>query len=215
MQLKNLSPEQKVRLKEGTLLPLMEEFYTLQGEGRHTGQAAYFLRVGGCDVGCDFCDVKESWNAALHPLTKVDEIVTRVLQHPAKSVVVTGGEPLLYNMDYLCRQLHAHQVTIYLETSGSSIFSGDWDWVCLSAKRRLVPMPSSYSRADELKMIIATEDDFAFAEEQAAKVRKDCLLYLQPEWSVQEKITPVIIDYILTHPQWRISLQSHKFMHIP
>lgn len=215
MQLKNLSPDQKAGLKEGTLLPLMEEFYTLQGEGRHTGQAAYFLRVGGCDVGCDFCDVKESWNAALHPLTKADDIVARASQQPAKAVVITGGEPLLYNMDYLCKQLHARNITIYLETSGSSAFSGEWDWVCLSAKRRLVPVPTNYARADELKMIIASENDFAFAEEQAAKVRKDCLLYLQPEWSVQEKLTPVIIDYILTHPQWRISLQSHKFMHIP
>lgn len=215
MQFKNLSPTQEAGLRAGMLLPLMEEFYTLQGEGRHTGQAAYFLRVGGCDVCCDFCDIKESWNAAIHPLVQVDEVVFRAAQQPAKAVVVTGGEPLLYNMDYLCKQLHAHNITTYLETSGSSSFSGEWNWVCLSAKRRLPPVDTSYAHANELKMVISCKEDLCFAEQEAKKVNKDCLLYLQPEWSVHENLTPIVIDYILTHPQWRISLQSHKFMHIP
>jgi len=197
------------------LLPVMEEFYSLQGEGIHTGKPAYFLRIGGCETGCYFCDVKESWDANKHKLTPVDEIVKRILNNPAKAVVVTGGEPMLYNLDYLCKTLKYNKIKLYLETSGSESISGEWDWICVSPKRNHPPRLSVLQQASELKVVICNETDFDWAEDNATLVGNDCPLLLQPEWSNQEKMLPKIVDYILKFPKWRISLQSHKFINIP
>ncbi|PIE48181.1 MAG: 7-carboxy-7-deazaguanine synthase QueE [Flavobacteriales bacterium] len=202
------------KTEEGHLLPLMEEFYTLQGEGFHTGKAAYFIRIGGCDVGCHWCDVKESWDKTIHPMTSADHIVANALKY-SDTVVVTGGEPLQWNMDYLTRELQKHHIKVHLETSGSSALTGHWNWICLSPKKNKLPLPEIYTLAHELKIIIRSKQDFTFAEEQAALVNNNCQLYLQPEWSKKDKMTPLIIDYILEHPQWKISIQTHKFIHIP
>jgi len=210
-----LDSKHQIQLNEGLLLPVMEEFYSIQGEGYNTGQAAYFIRIGGCDVGCHWCDVKESWNAKLHPLMPVEGIIERAAEYPAKAVVITGGEPALYNLEPLCRGLKDKEISIYIETSGSAEPKGVFDWVCLSPKIKSPPVPSAYTMADELKVIISREEDLAWAEEQEAKVGPGCMLFLQAEWSVSEKMMPVIVDYILNHPQWHISLQSHKYMHIP
>jgi 7-carboxy-7-deazaguanine synthase len=207
--------DQQQLLQQGKLLPLMEEFYSLQGEGFHTGKPAWFIRVGGCDVGCSWCDVKESWNADLHPLTSADEIVRHAADCPAKAVVVTGGEPLQYNMDYLCDQLHKQGVRTFLETSGSEKLSGTWDWICLSPKQNVPPSKEILETADELKVIITNENDFEWAEKNASQVNAGCKLLLQPEWSKYNQMIQHIVDYILLHPQWTISLQAHKFMRIP
>jgi organic radical activating enzyme len=207
--------ENNEQLKSGKMLPLMEEFYSLQGEGFHTGKAAYFLRIGGCDVGCSFCDVKESWDKNSHPLTSVNEMVKHVLEYKADTVVVTGGEPCLYNLNYLCEQLGKHHILRHIETSGSEPLSGAWDWICFSPKNGTIIQPEFYRQASELKMIIRTEDDFAWAEYNASKMNADCILYLQPEWSQVKTITLVIVDYILKNPKWKISLQSHKYIKIP
>ncbi len=202
-------------LREGKLLPVMEEFYTLQGEGFNTGQAAYFIRVGGCDVGCKWCDVKESWNASDFPPVSTDFIVEHACSYPARAIVVTGGEPLLYNMDYLCSELHRKGVRIFLETSGSQPLSGDWDWICVSPKKDAPPMKEVALMASELKVIIQDYTDFTWAEENSLLASSSCLLYLQPEWSRRNTMMPEIIRYIQANPKWRISLQSHKYMHIP
>jgi organic radical activating enzyme len=202
-------------LIDGKLLPVMEEFYSLQGEGFNTGQAAYFVRIGGCDVGCKWCDVKESWNAFLFPPSLTDLIIEHVLQNPAKAVVVTGGEPLLYNLEYLCRELKRGGVRTFLETSGSQPLSGEWDWICLSPKKESPPLHDVVEKANELKVIIEDSADFSWAEENAELVSNGCILYLQPEWSQREKIMPQIIYYIQANPKWKISLQSHKYMSIP
>jgi organic radical activating enzyme len=202
-------------MNTGEMLPVMEEFYSLQGEGFYTGAAAYFLRVGGCDVGCNFCDVKESWNADIHPLVSVDEVAARIVEQKASCVVVTGGEPCLYNLNYLCRQLHKNNISIHLETSGSEKLSGTFDWICFSPKKETLIQPEFYEQANELKVIIEDETDFAWAEENAAKMNGKALLYLQPEWSKFDAVTSVIVDYILQNPKWKISLQSHKYMRIP
>lgn len=199
----------------GRMLPLVEEFYTLQGEGFQTGRAAYFIRIGGCDVGCSWCDSKLSWNPEVFPPVSVDEIVERAAGFPAKAVVVTGGEPSLYPLDYLCTELKKRGIQTFIETSGAYPLTGQWDWICLSPKRRQPPAEGIHMMADELKVIIATPNDFAWAEENAARVKVTCRLFLQPEWSVYEKIVPSIVDYIMKNPKWRISLQAHKFMHIP
>jgi organic radical activating enzyme len=206
--------ERDILLEKGELLPLMEEFYTLQGEGFHSGKAAYFVRIGGCDVGCHWCDVKESWNADLHPPTLVDKIVENAAGY-ADTVVITGGEPLMWNLDYLTSQLKNKGISTHIETSGSHNLSGDLDWICLSPKKRSLPLEGIYPKANELKVIIQNKSDFKFAEEHAAKVGPNCKLYLQPEWSQIEKMLPVIIDYILKNPKWQMSLQSHKYMNIP
>jgi len=195
-------------------LPVMEEFYSLQGEGIHTGKPAYFLRIGGCETGCHFCDVKESWDANKHKLTPVDEIVQRILENPAKAVVVTGGEPMLYDLGYLCKTLKNNNIKLFLETSGSEIISGIWDWICVSPKRNHPPQLNVLQQASELKVVICNEFDFVWAEENAKLVNAECPLLLQPEWNSQEKMLPNIVDYILQHPQWRISLQSHKYIGI-
>jgi organic radical activating enzyme len=197
------------------MLPVMEEFYSLQGEGYNTGQAAYFIRIGGCDVGCQWCDVKESWNAKIHPLKDVAEVVERAAVFPGKAVVLTGGEPGMYQLDELCKGLREKDLSIFLETSGAYPLSGSFDWICLSPKKNNPPRKSVYTKADELKVIISEEEDFAWAEEQEKKVRPECILYLQPEWSNSKEMMPRIVDYIMENPQWQISLQSHKYMHIP
>lgn len=209
------NPEQNQLLDQGKLLPLMEEFYTIQGEGYNTGEAAYFIRVGGCDVGCSWCDVKESWNPDLHPLTETDLIVKNAASQLSKAVVVTGGEPTLYNLDYLCQELKKHQIKTYLETSGAYPLTGTWEWICLSPKKNTAPLPEILDLADELKVIIFNDSDLAWAEKFINKVSKKCRLYLQPEWSRSRFMTPVIIEYVMNHPQWKISLQTHKFMNIP
>lgn len=212
---KKLNPEQKLLLEEGKLLPVMEAFYTLQGEGYNTGEAAFFIRVGGCDVGCRWCDVKESWNPDLHPLTSTLDVVEQAAAQPSKAVVVTGGEPLLYNLDFLCSELKKHQIKTYLETSGAYPLSGQWDWICLSPKKNSSPVGNITEVANELKVIIFNDSDTAWAEKFATLVNPACKLYLQPEWSRAKYMTPVIIEYVKNHPKWKISLQAHKFMNIP
>ena len=202
-------------LLEGKELPLMEEFYTIQGEGYNTGQAAYFVRIGGCDVGCHWCDVKESWNAELFPPTPTDAIVANVKKYPAKAVVVTGGEPLMYNLNYFCSELKKEGIRRFLESSGAYPLSGEWEWICLSPKKNSPPLKPIYKKASELKVIIANKGDFDWAEKNARLVNENCILYLQPEWSKTEMLMPLITEYVMAHPQWKISLQSHKYMNIP
>ncbi|GGH01900.1 7-carboxy-7-deazaguanine synthase [Polaribacter pacificus] len=201
-------------IDKGEMLPLMEEFYTIQGEGAHTGTAAYFIRIGGCDVGCHWCDVKESWNAKLHPPTATDTIVAHAKAY-ANTVVITGGEPLMWSLDYITNQLQKNQIKTHIETSGAYSFSGVWDWFCLSPKKTKLPLAEVYPEADELKMIIHNNSDFEFAEQQAKLVSTDCKLYLQPEWSKRDKMTPLIVDYVMKNPKWKISLQTHKYLDIP
>lgn len=198
----------------GKMLPLMEAFYTIQGEGFYKGTAAYFIRVGGCDVGCHWCDVKESWNADLHPPTAIETIADQAARF-SDTIVVTGGEPLMWDMMPLTKLLKEKALKTHIETSGAYPLTGHWDWVCLSPKKRKLPIGEVYSRANELKVIVYNKDDFKFAEEQAEKVTHDCLLYLQSEWSVREKVTPFIVEYVMKHPKWKISLQTHKYLNIP
>ncbi len=199
----------------GRKLPLVEEFYTIQGEGYHTGKAAYFIRIGGCDVGCSWCDTKFSWNPSLHPVVPAEQIVEHVIAHPAAAVVVTGGEPLMANMDYLTDLLKKEGIETFLETSGAYPLSGTWDWICLSPKRNAPPVEELFKKAHELKVIIASEEDLDWAIKNGERVDVGCKLYLQPEWSQREVILPVIIEFAKENPQWMISLQSHKYMHIP
>lgn len=202
-------------LQNGKLLPLVEEFYTLQGEGHHTGKAAYFIRIGGCDVGCSWCDAKFTWNAKTFPPIAVEEIVANAMQNPAKVVVVTGGEPSLYPLDYLCQTLKDKGFQTHVETSGAHNLSGQWDWICLSPKPQQPPVNGIHMKADELKVIVSSKKDIEWAEENACKVKSTCKLYLQPEWSVYSDIIPTIVDYAMANPKWQVSLQAHKFMRIP
>jgi hypothetical protein len=195
--------------------PLMEHFYTVQGEGANTGQSAYFLRLGGCDVGCVWCDVKESWDAALHPQVSVEQMVQYVKDAGAVRAVVTGGEPCMHDLQPITDAMHAAGVECYLETSGAHPITGSWDWICLSPKKFKVPLQESYSKADELKVIVFNNHDFVWAEEQSASVRSDCRLFLQPEFSVFQKVITPIIEYVKRNPNWTISLQTHKIMDIP
>lgn len=206
--------ETRKLIEKGEMLPLMEDFYTIQGEGFHTGKAAYFIRIGGCDVGCHWCDVKESWNAELHPPTLTDEIVRKAEAY-SSTVVITGGEPLMWSMDYLTGKLKSRGMKVHIETSGAYPLSGTYDWFCLSPKKTRLPTPEAYARADELKVIVYNKNDFQFAEEQAALVGPDCELFLQPEWSKREKMMPLIVDYVMQHPKWKVSLQTHKYLNIP
>ena len=199
---------------EGKFLPVMETFVSIQGEGFHTGVPSFFIRVGGCDVGCHWCDVKESWNPELHPLTEVDEVVRSIPPY-IRTVIVTGGEPLLYNMVYLTEKLKEKNLNIHLETSGTGPLTGKFDWICLSPKKNMLPLPALYPAADELKIIVYNKTDFAFAEQEAAKVRPGTHLYLQPEWSRREKMLPLITDYIFKNPRWRLSVQTHKYLGLP
>lgn len=201
--------------EDGSLLPLMEEFYTIQGEGYHTGKAAYFIRLGGCDVGCHWCDVKESWDASIHPPTHTDKIVEKASLYPAQTVVITGGEPLLYNLDNLTSSLKEAGIQTFMETSGAYPLSGFWDWICLSPKKFKAPLPEVLMAAGELKVIVFNKSDFQWAEDHAAKVSPNCKLYLQPEWSKAAEVTPLIIEYVKENPKWNISLQTHKYLNIP
>lgn len=201
-------------VEAGTMVPLMEEFYTIQGEGFHTGKAAYFIRIGGCDVGCHWCDVKESWNAELHPPTAIEQIVKNALPH-SNTVVITGGEPLTWNMEPLTRELKAAGKKLHIETSGAYKLSGSWDWICLSPKKTKPPLTEFYAAADELKVIIFNNHDFKWAEEHAAKVGENCKLFLQPEWSKREKMMPLIADYVMKNPRWQLGLQTHKYIGLP
>lgn len=195
--------------------PLMEQFYTIQGEGYHQGKAAYFIRLAGCDVGCVWCDVKESWDKDKHPLSSVEDIVFQVLSTPARIVVITGGEPFMYDLDPLIQALHGKELKVHIETSGAYPISGKPDWICVSPKKFKSPLPEVMPYADELKVVIFNKTDFAWAEKYETLVSPSCKLYLQPEWSKAEEMTPLIIDYIKRHPQWEFSLQMHKYIHVP
>jgi organic radical activating enzyme len=209
-----IKEEINAQVEQGTMLPLMEAFYTIQGEGFHKGTAAYFIRIGGCDVGCHWCDVKESWNAKLHPPTAVDKMVEEAVQY-SNTIVITGGEPLTWDMNPLTEKLKARDCKVHIETSGAYKLTGTWDWICLSPKKIKPPTEEIYAVAHELKVIVFNVHDFKFAEEQAAKVNKDCILYLQPEWSKREKMIPLIVDYVMKNPKWKVSLQTHKYLNIP
>ena len=196
-------------------LPLMEAFYTLQGEGMYSGQAAYFIRLGGCDVGCVWCDVKESWEAGAHPEVEVSEIIQMAQANPGKLAVITGGEPLMYNLDKLTESLKSAGFQTNIETSGAHPLTGNWDWICFSPKKYKAPLPMFYAAAHELKVIIFNNSDFAFAEKHAALVNKNCKLFLQVEWDKREDMLPKLIDYVKKNPKWTVSTQTHKYMNIP
>ena len=202
-------------LDGGRKLPLVEDFYTIQGEGFHAGKPAYFIRLGGCDVGCRWCDAKYTWNPRLYPPVGIERIVGRATGCPARAIVITGGEPLLYPLGPLTGILRERGLEIFLETSGSHPFSGCFDWVCLSPKRQQPPLEEAYARADELKVIVEREEDFDWAEQNARRVRRSCRLYLQPEWSVAERMMPRIVEYAKEHAALSISIQSHKYMRFP
>ncbi len=197
------------------LLPVMEAFHTIQGEGLYAGQAAHFIRLGGCDVGCTWCDVKESWEAGRHPLKQVDALVAEAIGQPARIAVVTGGEPLMHDLGPLTQALREAGFRTHLETSGAHPFSGAWHHVCLSPKKFKPALPEAFERADELKVIVFNKHDLQWAEEQATKARPGCVLFLQPEWDKRDAMLPLIVEHVKAHPKWRISLQAHKYMNIP
>ena len=201
-------------LDKGEVLPLMEAFYTIQGEGFHKGKASYFIRIGGCDVGCHWCDVKESWDAQAHPLVSTEKIIEDALEH-SDTIVITGGEPLMWDMTSLTKGLRNNNKKIHIETSGAYELTGDWDWICLSPKKRKNPVGEIYKKANELKVIIYNTDDLKFAEQQAEKTNSNAHLFLQPEGGNREKMMPVMVDYVKKNPKWKISLQSHKYLNIP
>lgn len=193
----------------------MESYHTIQGEGYHAGKAAYFVRLAGCDVGCIWCDVKESWDAAKHPVADAGKIAEGATQYNSGIVVITGGEPLIYNLDDLCKAIHSKGLLTHLETSGAYPLSGEWDWICLSPKKFKAPLQKILNCADELKIIVYNKSDFLWAEKYAAKVTKNCKRFLQPEWDQRNKMLPLIIDYVKQNPEWEISLQIHKLINVP
>ncbi len=193
----------------------MEHFYTIQGEGFHQGRAAYFIRLGGCDVGCVWCDVKDSWDAAAHPLINIAELIKLVKQSGTEMVVVTGGEPLMHNLDELTEELMEAGLETNIETSGAHPLSGKWNWICVSPKKFKAPLPAILPHANELKVVIFNKSDFEWAEQFAAKVSSACKLFLQPEWDKASQVTPLIIDYIKANPKWELSLQIHKYINVP
>ena len=199
----------------GKKLPLMEQFYTIQGEGFQSGRPAYFIRIGGCDIGCSWCDSKFSWLADKHPLVNVDDIHRAALDSGADGLVVTGGEPSLYNLQYLTEIFRKSGLSMFLETSGAYPLTGVWDWICLSPKKRNPPQKEYFETAGELKVIIQSVEDLAWAEENAEQANDNCILYLQPEWSMRKEILPTLIDYVKKETKWRISLQTHKYIGIP
>ena len=200
---------------EQTHLPLMESFHTIQGEGVFTGQSAYFIRLGGCDVGCVWCDVKESWDASRHPLVAVAEMVSDAKKSGAPIAVVTGGEPAMHPLEKLTTGLKSVGLRTHIETSGACEISGEWDWICLSPKKFKLPVATSFLMANELKVVVYNKSDLDWALEQASKVGPECILLLQPEWSREKEMMPSMVDFIKSHPKWRISLQTHKYMNIP
>lgn len=195
--------------------PLMEDFYTIQGEGFNAGKAAYFLRLGGCDVGCVWCDVKESWPADAHPKVSIKEMISRIEKEAADKVVITGGEPCMYDLMPLTHSLHAKFLSCWLETSGAYPITGEWEWICVSPKKFKAPLAESLLQADELKVIVYNQSDLEWAEQHASMVDQDCVLFLQPEYSVFNKVMPMIVEYVKKHPKWRVSIQIHKVMQIP
>lgn len=195
--------------------PIMEHFYTIQGEGKYTGNAAYFIRLGGCDVGCVWCDVKESWDASIHPQMSVADLLYEVEKYPGDFVVITGGEPAMYDLNPLVNVLQEAGKTVAIETSGAYVLAGNVNWYTFSPKKFKAPVEDAYQKANELKVVIFHKSDFDWAETHAAKVSSDCLLYLQPEWSKQERLLPELVDYVKNNPKWRISLQTHKYLNIP
>jgi 7-carboxy-7-deazaguanine synthase len=198
-----------------SLLPVMEHFYTLQGEGFHQGSAAYFIRLGGCDVGCVWCDVKNSWDAEKHPKSEVGSLKSEVIKTPAAIVVITGGEPLMHNLDELTKELQSAGLKTHIETSGAHPLSGSWDWICLSPKKFKAPLPEILPWSNELKIVVFNKSDFDWAEKYAALVSADCKLFLQPEWDKAAEVTPMIIEYIKENPKWELSLQIHKYINVP
>ena len=197
-----------------TEIPLMEEFYSIQGEGFHTGRAAYFIRFAGCDVGCSWCDVKESWDINEHPLVSIDSIVKNVTESGTDFVVITGGEPAMYDLAPLTDALHSLNVEIAIETSGAYAITGDIDWVCLSPKKFKMPIDENYDLANELKMIAFNNHDLKWAKELEPKVSLACQLYIQPEWDKKSEILPTVIDFVKNNVEWNISLQTHKFLEV-
>ncbi len=211
-----LSGMKKEKTDAGSgLYPVVEMFYTLQGEGLHSGMPAFFIRLAGCGVGCEWCDSKNSWNRADFPLVPVEDIVGKAVASGTRAVVITGGEPMLHNLDALCGALKSAGLSIFLETSGSERPSGEFDWICLSPKVKKPPLDEVLAMADELKVVVGCEADFSWAEANAAKVGKGCALLIQPEWSRMREVMPQIVGYVKANPQWRVSLQTHKFMDIP
>lgn len=196
-------------------LPVMEMFLSIQGEGFHSGRTAYFIRLGGCDVGCVWCDVKESWDDSLHPKKEINEIVDQASQSGAGFAVITGGEPAMYDLTELTKALHKAGLEIAIETSGAHPVRGEFDWICLSPKKFKLPLEESYSIANELKVIVFNNHDFDWSEEQRLKVSDSCRLYLQPEWDKREKMLPLIVEYVKKNNHWNVSLQTHKYMNIP
>lgn len=211
----NKIKNQKNNIENLRSLPLVEEFYSIQGEGYHVGKPAYFIRVGGCDIGCSWCDTKISWNPEIHQLVSIEKITKNANNYPAKSIVVTGGEPTCHNLEPLTTLLKNKGIKTFLETSGTYKITGNWDWICLSPKHDKELDTSTLQLSDELKIIIYDKKDFNWAEKIATKVRKNCKLYLQSEWSRFQEYNPKIIDYIKKHPHWNISIQMHKFLNIP
>ncbi len=209
------TPEAEKEFENGEKLPLVEDFYSIQGEGFHAGKPAYFVRLGGCDIGCNWCDTKFAWDRELHPLVDVETIVEKAASCPSRSVVVTGGEPFSYPLDFLCHSLANRGLRLYVETSGAYPLTGEWDWICLSPKRQSPPLQEFYEQANELKVIIEKSSDFEWAEENALKVKCGCALNLQPEWSNFKKILPLIVEYVKKHPHWCVSIQAQRFMKIP
>ncbi len=208
-------PGGRIKRGDGLMLPLVEEFFSVQGEGYHSGTAAFFIRLGGCDVGCSWCDTRFAWDPDLHPMIKTDDIIRTAVNSGADSAVITGGEPLMWNLDYLCSALQHEKIRTFIETSGTYPISGKWDWICLSPKINIPPVGNIWRMADELKVIVEKESDIEKAVSYRNFVRKDCRLFLQPEWSRFSKIIPAIVNYVKENPEWRISLQIHKYMHIP
>ena len=202
-------------VNQGLMLPLMEAFYTIQGEGHFSGTPAYFLRIGGCDVGCHWCDVKESWDANLHPPTHIDHMLTQIKNHPATTVVITGGEPLMWNMEPLTTLLQANGYSVHIETSGAYPLTGTFDWICLSPKKNNPPQKAIIPLANELKVIVHNMNDFKWAEGYSQECVDSCKRFLQPEWSKEKEMMPHITDYVMKYPKWNISLQTHKYMGIP
>lgn len=210
-----LSKLNTAAFNSGRVLPVMEHFHSLQGEGYHTGAAAYFFRIGGCDVGCHWCDVKESWNAATHPLVDVDKLIEEVNIPKHTGIVITGGEPLMYNLNYFTSQLKLRGYTLHLETSGAYALNGNCDWICVSPKKNKPPLPEMLKKAHELKVIIHNQNDFEWAKQHAQCVSSECKLYLQPEWSKLKEIQMDVISFVQHNPIWKISLQTHKYLNIP
>lgn len=199
----------------GIELPVMEQFYTIQGEGAFTGSAAYFIRLAGCDVGCVWCDVKESWHTQGYPVVDATQLTSLAVESGTNIAVITGGEPTMHDLNILTKDLQSKGIRTHIETSGTHPLTGDWHWICFSPKKFKKPLPEIYTQAHELKVVVFNKSDLKWAETHAAEVRKDCLLYLQPEWSRSEEMMPLITDYVKENPRWKISLQTHKFMGIP